>query len=62
MFWSRKGALTPLYDLKLSSNDYPREPLGYDRTMLNAIEKLLPFVAESQGFRYGLTHVPGVSR
>ena len=62
MFWARKGALTPLYDLKLSWNDYPREPLNYDGTVLHAIERLLPFVAESQGFRYGLTHIPGVSR
>jgi hypothetical protein len=62
MFWARKGALTPLYDLKLSWNDYPQEPLDYDGTVLHAIERLLPFVTEKQGFRYGLTHVPGVSR
>ena len=62
MFWARKGALTPLYDLQLSWNDYPREPLGYDGTMLHAIERLLPLVARKQGFRYSLTHIPGVRR
>ena len=62
MFWARKGALTPLYDLKPSWNDYPQEPLDYDGTLLHAIERLLPFVADSQGFRYGLTNIPGVSR
>jgi hypothetical protein len=62
MFWARRGALTPLYELELSWRDYPPEPLGYDGTLLHAIERLLPLVAAAQGFRYGLTHVPGVSR
>lgn len=62
MFWARRGALTPLYGLELSWRDYPPEPLGYDGTLLHAIERLLPLVAAAQGFRYGLTHVPGVSR
>jgi glycosyltransferase involved in cell wall biosynthesis len=62
MFWARQGALAPLYDLGLQWTDYPPEPLGYDGTMLHAIERLLPLIAESRGFHYALSHVPGVNR
>lgn len=62
MFWARQGALAPLYNLKLHWNDYPPEPLGYDGTLLHAIERLLPLVAKAQGYGYALSHVPGVHR
>jgi glycosyltransferase involved in cell wall biosynthesis len=62
MFWARQGALTPLYNLQLQWRDYPPEPLGYDGTLLHAIERLLPLVAQAQGFGYALSHVPGVHR
>ena len=62
MFWARQGALQPLYKLGLNWNDYPDEPLGYDGTMLHAIERLLPQICKKQGFRYAMTHVPGFTR
>lgn len=62
MFWAKKGALTELYNLNLSWEDYPQEPLGYDGTILHAIERLLPIIAAKQGFTYNLTNVPGVNR
>lgn len=62
MFWARKGALTPLYDLELKWSDYPEEPLGYDGTILHAIERMLPLIAAAQGYGHSLSHVPGVSR
>lgn len=62
MFWARQGALSPLYNLGLQWADYPTEPLGYDGTMLHAIERLLPLIAAARGFHYALSHVPGVSR
>ena len=49
MFWARKGALKPLYELGLKWSDYPNEPLGYDGTMLHAIERLLPQICMKQG-------------
>lgn len=62
MFWARPEALAALPALGLQWDDYPAEPLGYDGTMLHAIERLLPFVAASRGFRCAVTHVPGVTR
>lgn len=62
MFWARQGTLSRLYQLGLRWDDYPAEPLGYDGTMLHAIERLLPQVCQASGQRCALTHVPGVSR
>ena len=62
MFWARQGALSGLYDLGLSWEDYPDEPLGYDGTMLHAIERLLPQICLDSGMSYAVTHVPGFSR
>ena len=62
MFWARRGALTKLYELGLRWDDYPAEPIGYDGTMLHAIERMLPQVCLASGFGYAVTHVPGFSR
>jgi hypothetical protein len=62
MFWARTAALKPLFDLRLDWDDYPREPVPHDGTVLNAIERLLPFVARHAGYRFATTHVPGVTR
>ena len=62
MFWARQGALTSLYELGLTWEDYPEEPLGYDGTMLHAIERLLPQICMANGKRYAMSHVPGFSR
>ena len=62
MFWARTAALKPLFALGLGWDDYPREPAANDGTILNAIERLLPFVAGHTGYRFATTHVPGVTR
>jgi lipopolysaccharide biosynthesis protein len=62
MFWARTAALKPLFALGLRWDDYPREPAANDGTILNAIERLLPFVAAHAGYRFATTHVPGVTR
>ena len=62
MFWCRPQALRPLLELGLSWEDYPPEPVPIDGTMLHAIERLLPFVAEHQGYHFASTHIPGPSR
>ena len=40
MFWARKGALSPLINLGIKWDDYPEEPIGFDGTLLHAIERL----------------------
>jgi glycosyltransferase involved in cell wall biosynthesis/septal ring factor EnvC (AmiA/AmiB activator) len=58
MFWARTAALKPLFNLKLDWNDYPEEPLSNDGTILHALERLLPFVAQHAGYRLAVTNVP----
>jgi glycosyltransferase involved in cell wall biosynthesis len=62
MFWARPKALQPLFDLNMTWEDYPAEPLPYDGSMLHAIERLLPIVAQSQGYEYSVIYTPGVNR
>lgn len=62
MFWARTDALRPIFSLGLTWHDYPSEPLPYDGSELHAIERLLPLVASSAGYRSVLTNVPGISR
>jgi glycosyltransferase involved in cell wall biosynthesis len=62
MFWARTGAIAPLLRLELDWNEYPPEPLPYDGTILHAIERLFPVVAQHQGFKIAGTYVPGVTR
>ncbi|MEJ0075851.1 MAG: rhamnan synthesis F family protein [Alphaproteobacteria bacterium] len=61
MFWARTEALAPLFGLGLDWDSYPVEPAPIDGTILHALERLLPFVAEHQGYRYATTHIPGVT-
>ena len=62
MFWARTGAIAPLLELDLGWNDYPPEPLPIDGTILHAIERLFPVVAQHRGFEIAGTYVPGVTR
>lgn len=62
MFWARRGALAPLLDHPWCYEDFPIEPLGYDGTILHAIERLLPLINRDQGFSEQVTHVREVSR
>jgi hypothetical protein len=59
MFWCRPAAVRPLFELGLSWKDYPAEPVPMDGTNLHAIERMLGFVVEHEGFRFAATHVPG---
>ena len=54
--------MSKLYDLGLKWEDYPDEPIGYDGTMLHAIERLLPQICLASDMSYAMTHVPGISR
>tara|TARA_B100000674_G_scaffold483848_1_gene488342 strand:+ start:3009 stop:5360 length:2352 start_codon:yes stop_codon:yes gene_type:complete len=62
MFWVRSGALRSLYNLNLNWNDYPCEPIRYDGTILHAIERLIPIIANSNGYNYKMTYVSGITR
>lgn len=57
MFWARPAALKPLYDLKLTSSDYPEKPIPPDGTILHDLEPLIPFAVERAGFGYAASHL-----
>lgn len=62
MFWARSKALRKLFDLHLTWSDYPDEPLPYDGSMLHAVERILPFVAEDAGYTFMTTFLEEHSR
>ena len=51
MLWARTDALRPLFELKLGWDDYPKEPLPFDGTILHALERLFPFIANYAGYQ-----------
>lgn len=57
MFWARPHALRPLYNLDLTIEELPIEPLPIDGTLLHALERLIPFAASHQGFYYAATYL-----
>ncbi len=58
MFWARPETLAPLLRLGLNLDEYPDEPLPVDGTILHALERLLPLIAEDAGFHYATTYLP----
>lgn len=62
MFYARPQALAPIFNSSLTWDDYPAEPIGYDGTILHAMERITPFVCEQQGFKWLTTEVDGFYR
>ena len=62
MFWCRPVALRPLFELGLTWDQYPLEPLPGDGTILHAVERLLPFIARNERYRVAATNVGGLAR
>ena len=62
MFWARTLALAPLVNLKMDWDDYPKEPLPYDGTLLHAIERLLPLSLSINKLHFATTNVVGLTR
>ena len=60
MFWASTKALQPLIELGFEWNMYPVEPIGYDGTLLHAIERVIGF--PSNGLRIATTYVRDASR
>lgn len=49
-FWVRSKAIKPLFNKNWVYEDLPDEPLPVDGTILHAIERILPFCAQSAGY------------
>ena len=52
-FWFRTNALLRLWDKKWNYDDFPEEPIGLDGTVLHAIERIYPFIAQQSGYYSG---------
>ncbi len=53
MFWARPAALKTLLDYPWSYEDFPAEPIRDDGTILHALERVYPFVAQAEGYYTG---------
>lgn len=51
MFWYRPNALKALFDLNLTYDDFPKEPIGLSGTIAHAIERLPSIVAEHNVYK-----------
>ena len=51
MFWARPEALKSLFELGLSYDEFPREPIANTGTLAHAIERVFGIVAEHNGYK-----------
>ena len=49
-FWCRTTALRMLFSKSYSYEDFPDEPMAEDGTLCHALERVLPYIAQAQGF------------
>jgi len=50
MFWFRPEALRTLLDYPWTYEDFPKEPNGFDGTLLHAVERIYGFVVQHERF------------
>lgn len=51
--WFRVDAMLPLLNHEFTVEDLPKEPLPPDGTISHAVERIFPYVAQSQGYYSG---------
>lgn len=56
VFWCRPIALKPIVDLALEYNDFPEEPMAIDGTFSHGLERVVTYVAQSQGYYSGVAY------
>lgn len=50
VFWFRTAAFKRLYACGWHYEDFPEEPVDFDGTLLHALERIYPFVAQQEGY------------
>lgn len=56
MFWCRTAAIRRLFSRKWTYDDLPDEPVPIDGTILHALERIHPFVAQASGYYTAWVH------
>ena len=54
MFWYKPNSLKKLFDLNLSLDDFPKEPIPTTGTIAHALERLVGIVAQNNGYKIKL--------
>lgn len=62
MFWVRTKALKGLFAKDWQYEDFPKEPIDTDATVLHAIERIYPFCVQNEGFYSGWLMVDTYAR
>ena len=62
MFWCRSEKLSTLINMELTWNDYPKEPIPIDGTMLHAIERIIPFLESDKPSEINVINTLGITR
>lgn len=50
VFWCKSDAIKPLMEEEWQYDDFPKEPLPDDGSFSHALERVFPYVAQSQGY------------
>lgn len=53
VFWCKTKALSQLFTYPWQYEDFPKEPMGLDATLGHAVERILAFVAQENGYYTG---------
>lgn len=53
VFWCRPIALKQLFEYPWKYEDFPEEPMGLDATLGHAVERIIAFVAQENGYYTG---------
>lgn len=50
MFWARTDALKVLFSYDFQREDFSTEPMPVDGTLSHALERIIPYIAQNQGY------------
>ncbi len=62
MFWVRTRALKAMFDHDWQYDEFPKEPIDTDATVLHALERLYPFCVQYEGYYSGWLMVDTYAR
>lgn len=61
-FWCRKEALKQLFEYKYEYSMFPEEPMDIDGTFSHGLERVIPYVAQANGYMSGIIMTQDTAR